>query len=58
MTPHDLRLIAEAREAVRSRIDGFQDIEEEEAETEEARYILHKMKINAYLREEYLAGLD
>lgn len=51
MTEKDKKLIEDARHLSWDRID------EDEAETEEGREILHKMIMDDYHREEALAGI-
>ena len=55
MTEKDKKLIEEAYELVK-RSDGWIFIDENEADTEEARDKLHTIAMVAYHREEYSAG--
>lgn len=56
MTEKDKKLIEEAYELVRKSSDGWIFIDENEADTEEARDKLHTIAMVAYHREEYSAG--
>ena len=51
MTEKDKRLIEDARHL------SWDQIDEEKAETEEGRKILHKMIMDGYHQEEELAGI-